>query len=372
MSDYGNRRRTPTPSRTRTASSPTERQPVRPAAGVRRAGLRRRPTGFDYAGWPKRVGAYLVDGILHLARRDPRRGSATASSPARPRQRRDPNTGTTTTTIERRRGRHDPDPRSALLTGARLLHLEHLPQQGRTGYSIGKGVLGIKLVRSRHRPADRRRHGVRALHRAHPRRDPLLPRLPVAAVGLQAADVRRQGPRHGRGRPAQGLTRSSRTSRRASWHGRGAPAACAPPASDSGHVEDDPDHRAPPPGWVPRWPASSPPRGHDLALCARRLDRLEELRAEILAAHPDRRVEVRALDVNDDEQVFAVFRAFRDDFAHASTGSSSTPGLGKGAPLGTGGYAANRRDGDDQLRRRPRPVARPRWRSSAPRTPATS
>ena len=29
--------------------------------------------------------------------------------------------------------------------------------------------------------------------------------------------------------------------------------------------------------------------GNDLALCARRLERLEELRAEILAAHPDRR-----------------------------------------------------------------------------------
>ena len=53
-------------------------------------------------------------------------------------------------------------------------------------------------------------------------------------------------------------------------------------------------------------------RGHDLALCARRLDRLEELRAEILAAHPGRRVEVRALDVTDDDQVFEVFRAFRD------------------------------------------------------------
>ena len=81
--------------------------------------------------------------------------------------------------------------------------------------------------------------------------------------------------------------------------------------------------------------------GHDLALCARRLERLEELRAEILAAHPDRRVEIRALDVNDDEEVFAVFRAFRDDFGTLDR-IIVNAGLGKGAPLGTGGHAANR------------------------------
>ncbi|HET8559861.1 MAG TPA: SDR family oxidoreductase [Marmoricola sp.] len=82
-------------------------------------------------------------------------------------------------------------------------------------------------------------------------------------------------------------------------------------------------------------------RGHDLALCARRTDRLEELKAAILAAHPGRRVEVRALDVTDDEQVFAVFRAFRDDFATIDRVVVNA-GLGKGAPLGTGRYDANR------------------------------
>ena len=86
-------------------------------------------------------------------------------------------------------------------------------------------------------------------------------------------------------------------------------------------------------------------RGNDLALCARRLERLEELKAEILAAHPDRRVEIRALDVNDHDRVFEVFRAFRDDFAADGRSIDRiviNAGLGKGAPLGTGGFAANK------------------------------
>lgn len=81
--------------------------------------------------------------------------------------------------------------------------------------------------------------------------------------------------------------------------------------------------------------------GHDLALCARRTERLEGLRDEILAAHPALRVELRALDVNDDEQVFEVFRAFRTDFGRLDR-IIVNAGLGKGAPLGTGGHAANK------------------------------
>ena len=37
-------------------------------------------------------------------------------------------------------------------------------------------------------------------------------------------------------------------------------------------------------------------KGWDLALCARRTERLEELRTEVLRSHPDRRVAVAALD----------------------------------------------------------------------------
>ncbi len=81
--------------------------------------------------------------------------------------------------------------------------------------------------------------------------------------------------------------------------------------------------------------------GHDLALCARRVERLDDLKAEILAAHPERRVEVRPLDVNDDDQVFEVFRAFQSDFTTIDRVIINA-GIGKGAKLGTGGHAANR------------------------------
>ncbi|HSE08139.1 MAG TPA: SDR family oxidoreductase [Nocardioidaceae bacterium] len=81
--------------------------------------------------------------------------------------------------------------------------------------------------------------------------------------------------------------------------------------------------------------------GYDLALCARRTDRLKELQTEIGGKHPDRRVEVRALDVNDDEAVFEVFRAFKADFGTIDRVVVNA-GLGKGAPLGTGRFDANK------------------------------
>ena len=82
-------------------------------------------------------------------------------------------------------------------------------------------------------------------------------------------------------------------------------------------------------------------KGYDLALAARRVDRLEELRAGILAVSPDTRVEVRALDVNDDDAVFEVFRAFAEDFGTIDR-IIINAGLGKGAKLGTGKYYANK------------------------------
>ena len=81
--------------------------------------------------------------------------------------------------------------------------------------------------------------------------------------------------------------------------------------------------------------------GYDLALCARRTDRLAELATQITTAHPDRRVVVKALDVNDHDAVFRVF----DEFAEELGGLDRVvvnAGLGKGQPLGTGRFDANR------------------------------
>ena len=55
-------------------------------------------------------------------------------------------------------------------------------------------------------------------------------------------------------------------------------------------------------------------RGRDLALCARRTERLESLKAELLAAHPGIRISLRELDVNQYDDVFTVFRAFAEEF----------------------------------------------------------
>jgi short-subunit dehydrogenase len=81
-------------------------------------------------------------------------------------------------------------------------------------------------------------------------------------------------------------------------------------------------------------------RGRNLALCARRTDRLEELRTELLAAHPGITVSVRSLDVDDHDQVFDVFRAFRADLGSLDRVIVNA-GLGKGQPIGTGYFYAN-------------------------------
>ena len=50
-------------------------------------------------------------------------------------------------------------------------------------------------------------------------------------------------------------------------------------------------------------------QGKNLALCARRMDRLEEARDELLTINPNIKVFIRALDVNDHSAVFDVFDA---------------------------------------------------------------
>jgi short-subunit dehydrogenase len=82
-------------------------------------------------------------------------------------------------------------------------------------------------------------------------------------------------------------------------------------------------------------------RGRNLALCARRVDRLDELAAELKAAYPGITVVTRGLDVNDHDRVFTVFDEFR-----AALGSLDrvivNAGLGKGQPVGRGRFDVNR------------------------------
>jgi short-subunit dehydrogenase len=82
-------------------------------------------------------------------------------------------------------------------------------------------------------------------------------------------------------------------------------------------------------------------KGHNLALTARREDRLKALQEELTAAYPAQTVVIHKLDVNDHDQVFEVFRV-----AEAELGTLDrvivNAGLGKGAPIGTGRFDANR------------------------------
>jgi NADP-dependent 3-hydroxy acid dehydrogenase YdfG len=82
-------------------------------------------------------------------------------------------------------------------------------------------------------------------------------------------------------------------------------------------------------------------RGRDLALTARRLDRLEALATELRDRHPGITVVTRELDVNDHDRVGEVF----GDCADALGGLDRVvvnAGLGKGAPIGRGRFDANR------------------------------
>lgn len=82
-------------------------------------------------------------------------------------------------------------------------------------------------------------------------------------------------------------------------------------------------------------------RGHDLGLCARRLDRLRALKDELEAAHPGIRIAIRELDVTDHAQVFAVVRGFRDDFGQLDR-IVVNAGIGQGVPVGKGGFERNK------------------------------
>ena len=82
-------------------------------------------------------------------------------------------------------------------------------------------------------------------------------------------------------------------------------------------------------------------KGHDLALCARRTDKLTAVRDELATAHPGIRVLVKSLDVNDHDAVFRVFGEFCDELGRLDRVIVNA-GLGKGASIGTGYFRANK------------------------------
>ncbi|MGK3204116.1 SDR family oxidoreductase [Amycolatopsis sp. MEPSY49] len=82
-------------------------------------------------------------------------------------------------------------------------------------------------------------------------------------------------------------------------------------------------------------------KGRNLALCARRTDRLETLSRELTAAHPGIKVVTRKLDVTDHDSVFTVFEEFRAELGSLDRVIVNA-GLGKGQPVGKGRFDANR------------------------------
>ena len=81
--------------------------------------------------------------------------------------------------------------------------------------------------------------------------------------------------------------------------------------------------------------------GRDLALAARRTDRLQALRRELLAAHPGIRVETAAMDVDDADSVARVVPELVERLGGLDRFVVNA-GIGKGASIGTGQAWANR------------------------------
>lgn len=82
--------------------------------------------------------------------------------------------------------------------------------------------------------------------------------------------------------------------------------------------------------------------GYNLAICARRTDRLQALKTEILAENPDIRIELAALDVSDYEAVFTTFKAFQQQFDSIDR-IIVNAGVGEGRRVGTGRFHINQR-----------------------------
>ena len=81
-------------------------------------------------------------------------------------------------------------------------------------------------------------------------------------------------------------------------------------------------------------------KGYNLAICARRMERLEELKNELTSQY---KVEVsaRILDVTNYDQGFEVFKAFKADFGTIDRVIVNA-GVGQGRRIGKGNFEINR------------------------------
>ena len=82
--------------------------------------------------------------------------------------------------------------------------------------------------------------------------------------------------------------------------------------------------------------------GYNLAICARRSERLEQLKADLINSYPNIKVEYRVLDVADYESIFDVFQDFNTEFAHIDR-IIVNAGVGESRRIGKDGFDINRR-----------------------------
>lgn len=82
--------------------------------------------------------------------------------------------------------------------------------------------------------------------------------------------------------------------------------------------------------------------GYNLAICARRTERLEQLKSELMEQYPEIRIEYRVLDVSDYSAIFQVFDAFKADFGQIDRVVVNA-GVGESRRIGKGRFETNRR-----------------------------
>ncbi len=82
--------------------------------------------------------------------------------------------------------------------------------------------------------------------------------------------------------------------------------------------------------------------GYNLAICARRSERLEQLKADLVGSYPQIRVEYKVLDVSDYDAIFKVFSDFAIDFGHIDR-IVVNAGVGDSRRIGKGRFETNRR-----------------------------